>query len=65
MAEVDHGVASALYVLRGTGEHEPTFECVCGEVFWDKDWEGAGAQFDQHLDESAPTPSSKEGGAHE
>jgi hypothetical protein len=49
----EHGPKLAAYKNTGVN-HEPTFVCLCGDVFVGDSWEEAGAEFDEHLADVEP-----------
>lgn len=58
----EHGAAHCYYSRISNTEMWPTLECLCGHIERGSDWENAGFNFDQHLDEAddaRPTPEEK------
>jgi len=50
--DTEHGIRVAHY-KREEGDLVPTLECLCGEEFQGDNWEEAGWEFDEHLNEEA------------
>jgi len=48
----EHGIAGAVYTLVQSGQYEPTLSCLCGESFQGYNWEDAGHQLDNHLEDT-------------
>jgi hypothetical protein len=54
MADQEHGPQEAFY--NNLPYQHPMIVCLCGASFEASTWEGVGALFDDHLEETDPEP---------